>query len=124
MRNEKNHLLVIALHLVDDLFALPVNAGKDFLRIAQASSAIITIACGAEAYMASIIASRSARFFRETVQQVNLRRRRELLPDAHQTAEFAEDRIAKGGGVSAIPAKAKTPARRPSSAAVKRIFQT
>lgn len=126
MRNEKNHLLIIALHLVNDRFPLPVDAGKDFLRIAQAQLGHhhhrlrrrgihgvdnrfpLVLAFSGKQYSKLICARRRELFARRPT-------RRPSLPRSGSR---------KDGGVSAIPAKAKTPARRPSSAAVKRIFQT
>ena len=98
MRNEKNHLLIIALHLVDDRFPLPVDAGKDFLRIAQAQLGHHHHRLrrrgihGVDNRFPLVLA-----FFREAVQQINLRpAARAFRQTPYQTTEFAEERIAKG----------------------------
>ena len=77
--------------------------------------AIITIACGAEAYMASIIASRSYSLFSgKQYSKLICARRRELFarrPTRRPSLPRSGSR--KDGGVSAIPAKAKTPSQAP-----------
>ena len=75
----------------------------------------ITIACGAEAYMASMIASRSYSLFSgKQYSKLICARRRELFarrPTRRPSLPRSGSR--KDGGVSAIPAKAKTPSQAP-----------
>lgn len=126
MRNEKNHLLIIALHLVDDRFPLPVNAGKDFLRIAQAQLGHHHHCLrrrgihGVDNRFPLVLA-----FSGKQYSKLICARRRELSPDAPP-----DDRVCRGADRERMAASAqyrrrqRPPARRPSSAAVKRIFQT